>query len=57
MSRYVYVRSESEIWTVGFYDPQGNWEPEQDCSSSQEAAERVHWLNGGNMKPTTGETQ
>lgn len=47
MTQYVYVKSEPGLWTVGFYDPTGQWHSEQDCSSTEEAAERVAWLNGG----------
>lgn len=43
---YVYIQSEPSLWTVGFYDPNGNWHPESDYSNAQEAAERVAWLNG-----------
>jgi hypothetical protein len=43
---YVYVQSEPGLWTVGFYDPQGQWIAESDHSSADEAATRVHWLNG-----------
>lgn len=50
---YVYIRSRSEpLYTVGFYDPGGNWQPESDHESSDEAAARARWLNGGsNPKP------
>ena len=44
---YVYIRSEPALWTVGFYKPDGKFEPESDHSSSEEAAQRVAWLNGG----------
>lgn len=44
---YVYIQSEPELWTVGHYDPQGNWEPESDHNDREEAAKRVHYLNGG----------
>ena len=44
---YVYIKSESHLWTVGFYTPDGKWEPESDHSSPTEAAERCHYLNGG----------
>jgi hypothetical protein len=47
MSGYVYIRSESRLWTVGFYDPSGKWQPESDHESANEAADRVHYLNGG----------
>jgi len=44
---YVYIKSETELWTVGFYDPQGQWQPESDHKSREDAARRVHFLNGG----------
>jgi hypothetical protein len=43
---YVYIQSESSLWTVGFYGPDGKWVPESDHSSPDEAAKRVAWLNG-----------
>lgn len=43
---YVYIKSEPGLWTVGFYDPAGEWQPESDHTSSEKAAERVAWLNG-----------
>jgi hypothetical protein len=45
---YVYIKSEPQLWTVGFYEPNGKWQPESDQDSEEQAAERVHWLNGGN---------
>lgn len=44
---YVYVPSEPALWTVGFYDPSGKWQPESDHPSRDEAARRVVVLNGG----------
>ncbi|MFP3915613.1 MAG: hypothetical protein ACLFWM_12110, partial [Actinomycetota bacterium] len=44
---YVYVKSEPGLWITGHYKPDGEWEPEKDCESKEEAAERVAWLNGG----------
>jgi hypothetical protein len=44
---YVYIRSEPQLYTVGFYDPTGKWHPESDHESREDAAKRVHWLNGG----------
>jgi len=48
---YVYIQSESGSWgslyTVGFYDPDDQWQPESDWNDSEEAAARVHYLNGG----------
>ncbi len=43
---YVYKRTESGVWTVGFYEPDGKWSPESDHENSEEAAKRVAWLNG-----------
>lgn len=47
MADWVYKRTEPQLWTVGFYTPDGKWEPESDHSSDAEAAARVHYLNGG----------
>ncbi|MGW0058093.1 hypothetical protein [Nocardia nova] len=44
---YSYMRTETELWTVGHYDPEGKWIPESDHGSSEEAADRVVLLNGG----------
>lgn len=43
---YVYVKSEPQLWTVGFYKPDGRWEPESDHITSESAAKRTAWLNG-----------
>ena len=48
MTNYVYLRSEPGLYTVGFYSPDGEWIPESDHDSTEEAAKRVHYLNGGN---------
>jgi hypothetical protein len=44
---WVYLRSEPNLWTVGFYAPDGKWNPESDYNIQEEAARRVVWLNGG----------
>lgn len=44
---WVYIESQRGVYTVGFYTPAGLWVPERDFTSSDGAAERVHWLNGG----------
>ncbi len=44
---YVYIKSEPNLWTVGSYDPKGEWHPDTDHKSKESAAERVHYLNGG----------
>lgn len=43
---WVYKQSEPGLWTVGFYDPKGRWEPESDHTTSEAAAQRCAWLNG-----------
>lgn len=45
-TQYVYIKSEPGLYTVGFYDPKGNWHPESDHEDSEKAAKRVAWLNG-----------
>lgn len=44
---YVYIQSEPSLYTVGFYKPDGKWEPDSDHSTRVSATERVHYLNGG----------
>ncbi len=43
---WVYIQSEPSLWTVGFYDPKGRFQPESDHDTSEKAAKRVHYLNG-----------
>lgn len=44
---YVYKQTEPALWTVGYYDPAGNWIPESDHGNTNDAAARVRYLNGG----------
>ncbi len=44
---YVYIQSEPGLYTVGFYDPSGTFVPESDWRTTEEAAARVRYLNGG----------
>ena len=48
---YVYIKTPGghdypALYTVGFYKPDGEWEPESDHESQDDAANRVAWLNG-----------
>ena len=43
---YVYRETEKGLWTVGFYDPSGEWHPESDHDIKDEAVKRTAWLNG-----------
>ncbi len=45
---YVYIKTENnpELWTVGFYNPDGKFFPESDHSVKEEAAKRTAWING-----------
>lgn len=52
---WVFIKSEPQLWTVGFYDPNGKWQAESDHNEQEEAAKRVHFLNGGSM--TLGKEQ
>jgi hypothetical protein len=36
-----------ELAVVGYFKPSGEWEPLRDFDSDEEAAQYVHWLNGG----------
>lgn len=44
---WVYIESEHGLWTVGFYDPKGDWHGDSDHTDRVEAGKRVHYLNGG----------
>ena len=50
---YVYLDNKKlyGVCTVGFYDPAGKWHPESDHATSEEAAARVHYLNGAKDEP------
>jgi hypothetical protein len=54
---YVYIESEPGLWTVGFYDPSGKWQAESDQDTRQDAAARVHYLNGGAPEQTECDRQ
>jgi hypothetical protein len=51
---YVYIQTEKaghgfetrDLFTVGFYQPDGKFYPESDHPTSEKAAERVAYLNG-----------
>lgn len=44
---WIYLESEPGLFTVGFYDPKGNFQGDSDHNTREEAAARVHYLNGG----------
>lgn len=46
--RWVYIQTEPRLWTVGFYDPNGQFHPDSDHGDREDAAQRCHFLNGGN---------
>jgi hypothetical protein len=46
-SGWLYMCTEPGLWTVGYYDPAGDWHPEGDYDSREAASARVHYLNGG----------
>jgi hypothetical protein len=46
MSNHVYIPT-GRLFTVGFYDPSGQWIAESDHETQEAAATRVHYLNGG----------
>lgn len=50
---YVYIKSEPNLYTVGFYDPSGKWTPESDHETKDEAGDRVAYLNGSKVVDTT----
>ncbi len=51
---WVYIESEPGLWTVGFYDPDGKFQPDDDFDRRDEAREHCHYLNGGNLNRMEG---
>jgi len=49
MGGYWYKQTEPHLWTVG-QDFSGEWQPESDHGSKEEAAARVRYLNGGTVR-------
>jgi len=45
---WIYRQTEPNLYTVGFYDPDGKWHADTDWRTSEEAASRCRYLNGGN---------
>jgi hypothetical protein len=44
---WVYVRSKTEqLYTVGFFDPDGGWHTDSDHDTRDAAADRCAYLNG-----------
>lgn len=45
---WVYKRAQAQpaLYTVGYYDPEGDWEAESDHLNADLAADRVSFLNG-----------
>lgn len=44
---YIYKKSENKFWTVGYILPNGQFVSESDWDTSELAAKRVNYLNGG----------
>ena len=52
---YVYQDSrETGVFTVGFFDPAGEWHAETDHADPEDAAKRTAWLNGSGRAPDVG---
>ena len=46
---WVYRRTtDGSRWRVGYWNPKGEWFEDSIYEDRDEAAQRVHWLNGGN---------
>ena len=50
---YVYIKSETNLWTVGFYSPDGKWHSDSDWPNQIDASNRVIELNGGARRVST----
>jgi len=47
---WVYIKTQSNLWTVGFYSPDGEWHGDSDWDDSEEACKRCNYLNGGKVE-------
>lgn len=45
---WVYRENQEGLWEVGYFMPDRTWFAESSYINRDEAAARVHWLNGGN---------
>lgn len=43
---HVFLKSEPNLWTVGYYAPNGDWQPVEDFGSKEEARQAVKEYNG-----------
>ncbi len=50
---WVYQSFEKGLYTTGYYSPDGKWHGDRDFGSKEEAATRVNYLNGGEVKHGT----
>lgn len=46
MTIWIYIKTEPQLWTVGFYAPDGTFHGDSDHSTPDLAAQRCAWLNG-----------
>lgn len=54
---YVYIKSEPQLWTVGFYAPDGEWVSESDYECRDDAAERVRGMERAKIIMSKGAIQ
>ncbi len=52
---YAYLQSEPTLWTVGYYDPSGKWQPQSDHGTEREARAKVAYLNGDSSQDLAAE--
>lgn len=49
--KWIFIEYVPRTWVVGFYKPDGKLEAVEDYNDKEQAAERVHYLNGGEGTP------
>ena len=53
---YVYRKHEPGLYTVGYFEPNGDWETESRHETKAPALARMRWLNGAcGPEPGTGQ--
>jgi hypothetical protein len=46
-NQWIYIKTEPALWSVGHYNPNGEFIAESDWTTPDKAAARINYLNGG----------
>lgn len=49
----VYRETGPDVWSIGFYTPDGEWHPQTNRDNRDDAEAHLHYLNGGVRTPAS----